>query len=290
MDYLSLWKLTIDGFFILAIAYLAYRLWQQSKHPVNLGALQELEASLRVLLKDSERSSAQLGEELSRKKRALEQLLYEVEGAEQRVQQGIQDADQIRRSLHGETLSHRQPERSLPPEQNNSYLDEPEIVRNEVESRVEPFHYPRVSRTKPINRTGDRAEVQRERESQPTKQAKGPVNIYGEPIASLAPEKEQKRSLAASIEKTVEEPNSDEQLTKSLEEIYASAEGMLRAGEKIESIAARTRLPLGEIQMLAQMVAQEESDQSDFIEQDSNRKEERSVGVLGGIQRNRQVL
>ena len=74
----------------------------------------------------------------------------------------------------------------------------------------------------------------------------------------MAQSSEEPVRLTDRIEKIVE-PESDEELTRSLEDIYSAAEAMLRAGEGIESIAARTKLPMSEVQMLAQLVEQEES-------------------------------
>jgi len=280
MDYLSLWKLTIDGFFILAIGYLAYRLWQQSKQPVNLIALRELEVSLRGLLKEAERSGVQLADELSRKKRALEQLLYDVEGAEQRIQRNLTEADSLRRGMQERSAQTARTELVNRATNNEQEFDRPAPSMESKSSTTsseayQQYDYPRVSRPAPSKAA----------ESQPqpkvSRATKVPVNIYGEPIGSA---NDQRHTLADSIEKVVE-PAMDEQLTKSLEDIYSSAEDMLRAGEKLERIAAITRLPIGEVQMLAQMVEQESREIAT-----PEPEEDRRMGVLGNIQRNRHVL
>jgi len=280
MDYLSLWKLTIDGFFILAIGYLAYRLWQQSKQPVNLIALRELEVSLRGLLKEAERSGVQLSDELSRKKRALEQLLYDVEGAEQRIQRNLTEADSSLRGMQERSAQAARAERVSHLATNEQELHRPAPSLQSKASTTsteayQPYDYPRVSRPAPSKVA----------ESQPkpkvSRASNVPVNIYGEPIGSS---NDQRSSLADSIEKVIE-PAMDEQLTRSLEDIYSSAEEMLRAGEKLERIAAITRLPIGEVQMLAQMVEQENQELADPQPQEDRRR-----GALGNIQRNRHVL
>lgn len=254
MDVMALWRIAIDGALVFSVGYLALRLWRTQPPSIPLVAMRELDSSLRVLIRDAEHASKNLSEDLTRKKRQLEEVLYELERAETRASEVLSRASIERRQQEvdartdkggrrREDHAHEQPHRSAQSSEPTPPL---------VEARSVSLEHSRT---------------------------KQPVNIFGEPIG--APEStENPAPVQASaplrhqieVEKVAQV---NEQTTKSLEDIYSAAEQMLRAGQSLEQVAALSALPVDEVQMLAQLIEREGS---------QNRSERVE------IQRERQVL
>jgi serine/threonine protein kinase HipA of HipAB toxin-antitoxin module len=133
------------------------------------------------------------------------------------------------------------------------------------------------------------------------------VNIFGEPIVSHVSQPEpaqqqmtpeSRRSLTKSIEKTIE-PNvvKEEEMqtidTQGLEEVYAAAEGLLRAGRDLRFVSSATSLPVEEVQMLARLMEEEGAavQEQPKAPQVNKKAEDARLGALSKtIRRERHVL
>lgn len=86
MTSIALAKLIIDGLLLCSLIYVAFRMTakQQPGTIANLAKLKELESSLREIVQEADDASSNLSQELLGRKRDLEKVLTEAEGAESR--------------------------------------------------------------------------------------------------------------------------------------------------------------------------------------------------------------
>ena len=114
------------------------------------------------------------------------------------------------------------------------------------------------------------------------------TNIYGEPVVAEA---SQQAGLGSQMEKSREPSQRDRGFSESMQDIYEVAENLLNAGIDIRSVAARTKLPADEVQMLARMVKQEHASRAtEPLTTEDTVTEDPRLGVLGGMRRTRQTL
>lgn len=281
MTDLHFWKLALDGALVASLVYMCVKFRGTTGPNVNVGHLRELESSLKQLLKEAERSSMTLGEELTRKKGQLEQLLFDIETAEQRMNRSIDEASELKRGLreasrraqeNAQVTSEQEPVR-----EKAAAVSKPQSVNASQQapqpSRLEPqYDYATAPEPPSFENLGTRA-VERHRqvnkavphkeEPAPMSQKDIPVNIYGEPIQPDAP---QMQSLRENIEREIiDEPvqyTPEQPVEHSLEDIYGAADDLLRAGQSLEHVARTTRLPIDEVRMLSEIISREQ-----FIEQ-----------------------
>ena len=118
------------------------------------------------------------------------------------------------------------------------------------------------------------------------------VNIYGEPIPDPQPAapsarraKPPSKPLSAQVEKEVHNPYTPgDRREQGLQRVYDAAEDLLRAGRDLQTVAGITSLPLEEVRMLSQMIAQEDRAAKKIPPVDSR------LGVLGTMRREIQTL
>ena len=99
MEDLTLWQLVIDGALVAALIFLATRVVSQSGVNSQLAKVRRLDESLRALVREAQASSSTLNEELSSRQRSLEQLLFDLQSVESRVNRAIDTAERLRLEL-----------------------------------------------------------------------------------------------------------------------------------------------------------------------------------------------
>lgn len=302
---------------------------------MNAGQLLSLESSLRTIVREAETSSLRLTEELSRRQKSMEELLYDLETVEHRVNKAIDQAQAASRRVtkqesrrepsasvetHSDSrLSASQPRQSVASSPNYDSVPEPasfethsqRAVPQRVSSAPQGGSPYEAAARSSAHQTQQVAQS-RAQQAAPSKQA---VNIYGEPIAAAEaapqrattpvmqgqqsqmrnrPEQGEGRGSRSSLEQQVERQqvsqpamSMSESTGAGLEEVYARAEQLLKAGQSLEAVVARTRLPFGEVQMLSQVVGQEQAAQREAAATDADSR----LGVLSSsIRRSSQVV
>jgi len=294
---IEIWKLATDVLLAGSLIYLCYRI---SRRPaaasVSLEA-QNLEADLRKLVEEAGNSSRSLSVELRKRQQELEKLLFDLGTVEHRVNRAIVTAEERKGELEieytraaqtvtevrlqAESRPTARPESRLSPERRTEVLITPTPETEQVElyeDMPEPPSFEQAGRIQPEKVRSDRP-------------AGIALNIYGEPVQSAG----KSVGLSSRIEKAVEPEVLSEQ--SAIEDVFAAAEEMLRAGESLQRVAARTDLPLEDLKMLSEVIAREKA--SAAVTAGHAENEERAVafstsdqrlGVLAGIRRQVQVL
>lgn len=332
MEYLTVWQLITDVGLVTSLIYLALRFGKRAGIDVEDLRLQRLEKSLKELVHEAGRASSALNDDLGDRQKQMEQLLFDLETVEHRVNRAINNANDSKRSLDRRveqfnSISHS--ENAGSDKESPGYVSayEDELVQDEVitsniahdmpeppsfdmqHGSREPGRAVRRAR-EGLNINSDEQRVvkqslarqstgdhQLSNRSAGTESAK---NIFGQEIKNTytstgamqkkkADNQRQESSLAEHLEKEVDtrSPYEAEPMNE-VEDIYAAAEELLRAGKDLQRVASETNLPLEEIKAIARILESEEQEQEQELQ--IIRDQDQRLGVLGGIKRQNQVL
>lgn len=285
MEALPLIKLAIDIALAGAVFYLAARVGRRpGPSAAHIASLQVLEENLSRLLKDAGGASADLHAALGKEQKKLEELLFDIETVEYRINKGLDEAKRTQREMI--RAEPAQPQAAAPQQ---------EIAPQPIQQPAAPQY------VQPQPASVSHAPIEQEPVRSEQRIA---VNIYGEPIhptsealprssASSAevltqgrqfvPEaaSNEARSLRQSIEREIVEPRpepvsaSPKPVQQSLEDIYAQCEELLRAGNSIQQVSNAMNLSIDEIETLQQVMDVEEEPASV-----SNRSYDQRLGAL----------
>ena len=239
----------------------------------SLNSFEEAKADLDLKIEKAQKAISSLADELARRPRGYH-----------KTEQAVQMSD----AVHSRAVEASDPQAKVAFQETHTSVSSPILSESEAQA-IDPAFEPPSFRA---SKSPDKVKASSERlvESRWSN-----VNIYGEPIPQPAPSPVRTqpaarpvpapRSLAALVEKEVHHPYvSSSRAEDRLQRVYDAAEGMLKAGKDLESVAERTSLPVEEVRMLSQMLIQEQRAAAAPIEHDSR------LGVLGNMRREIQTL
>jgi len=249
IESLPIVSLVIDIALSCTIFYLAVRVGRgRGPSAAKLQALEALEESLSRLLKEASGANGELQRALQQEQKKLEELLFDIETVEQRLNKGFDDARSAYRSLkkileHSAGIEkrlqtlHQSSERSVDSPAPNTTQDR---SRSSLSAQVESIEY-------------DRAHQPRHRQGVTQKRTS---KVNTQPMASSS-----RRPLRERITKESVVPGQRTHLPsaqQSLEDIYATCEELLRAGQSMQEVAARVNLSIDEVERLQSLMILEE--------------------------------
>lgn len=285
MEHLELWKLATDIGLCLSLMLLCYRFLRSPESPLVSRRTQELETALRGLVQEADAASKSLHDKLTRRQQVLEKLLFDLGTVESRVNRAITNADEEKQTLNAAIADARR----IADDVKHEMMTEKKAMSREP---VAPPAAKPISQRSNLSRE---IEIEVERDYIPPTPVAEPapaktVNIYGEEIAAGSEvQLEAPRaprgikayaSLSSSIEKEIA-PSIDmpEQApvrkqapqaqaassgTKTLEDIYRSAEQMLSAGKDLNTVATALKLPVDQVKLLIELMKGEGEEEAEF--------------------------
>ena len=322
MEYL---KLATDVMLMLSLGWLCLRFLRAPATGAHSARMAELDASLRSMLREAEVSSQGLSEQLQRRKKDLEKLLYDLESTEQRVGRTMTSADERKQGIesHFEKVSTIKQEMASLIEQSQRAVNNLNSVINSSASSVVS---PSESRAKTVNTQrptellARQVEVAHEPEALPqvpsdkifSHKEPSPQVVEENQVtfsSSEAPEPPSfemmvardandrggvatnsmpyaHRPLAKRIERQVrKEPSSQGDMDRSMQNIFAAADEAMRAAKEIQS------------NDLAEHQASRPREQASVAPVEiptapltKTRERDPRLGVLGGIKRQVQIV
>jgi hypothetical protein len=299
MNSIQVIRLAIDGGLLLSLLVFAYRFLRSQSPAFNKYELQSLNASLKTAVKEADEASRSLNEQLRQRKDGLEKLLFEIQGAESRINKIVSNSEQNKSELEGliqaaQVTIKRATEVSKKIESVDKLSNRIRQERYEETEMLEP----------PAPSFADSFRAEPIKSKIEVKQSKATENIYGEKIAQAQsaqvsrPIPQTYRKLNQNIEVEVK-PNEEiatEEIKTGLEDIYAAAEELLKAGKSLEFVASTTKLPEDEVRLLARIISQ---DSPKIIEEEvvdepeipvRSSRDDTRLGVLGQIRRQTQLV
>lgn len=323
INHLELWKLATDVLLLMALGFMGYRILR-SPMAAQSRQVMELEASLRVLMKEADLASRSLNEQLIRRQSSLQKLLLDLEGAEQRAARTLSSSvttesltngaqrehpistgrdmgqELLSRDLRKEsgtrasTTTERSASGSLArstPRSTALNIYGEEIGTALPTAEFDPPPPPRPTRSKSTN---DQSELGRQiarsisqslarenstaseetkalgrqiaeaiskgmasdgADSSPNSNTTGPRSGGYRPLNQTV-----EKQIVPSLEKSEGTPL-PETTSTGIEEVYAAAERLIRAGKDLDTVAARTNLSREDVQLISEMMNEQERSQ-----------------------------
>lgn len=303
---IEIWKIVTDVLLAAGLVYLGWRLLSSGRLTQATSRLNELELELKRIISQAEESGRTLGDHLLKRQQDLERLLGDIGNAEYRVNKIISSAEENKASLQSERqrleniVSQAREISAHPPMTSVKTAIKQEKITPVIEREVEPvrdYHNEFYAEQDP-EPPSFAAEAGSRAAAAPARAAQARVNIYGEPIEEV----ETVPALSAQVEKQVNISRPQAAPRPSLEQIYKAAAEMLRAGEDLQVVASKTNLGVPELRRIAQILARPsvkaasakpapiELEIEPEVVQETPRKADPRLGVLGGIKRQVQVL
>ena len=293
MTQFEIWKLVTDFGLLGSLVYFAYR-FLRNQTPVNPHQMQELQNGLRGAIREADQAGKGLNEQLIQRKQNLEKLLIDLETAESRVNRAVNAAEESKGELEILISKTKQAKDEI------SYQSKPAKAAKNVDKFV-PTPKEDLLTVEQVTEVADADEDDFSQAVNPT----GRTNIFGEPIEEVAntynpvirrSPKELESAftetpLTTQIEKEVALPvpaaKNKPAKEVTLEDVYAQAEDLLRAGHALEEVSKQTSLTSDEVRMLSQLMEADTALEGPQVEasQADNR-----LGVLAGFKRQTQVL
>jgi len=235
---------------------------------------QEIELSLRKIIEDAEESSSDLNRELQKRQRALEQILFDLEGVEQRAAKLSTEAESKTRMLQAaiqaaSSVEIGSPKRAAAAPKARRIDDETDLLDQRIEVLGE--------------------ESQEDEESY-----SGAVNVFGEPIGGA--KQASRNTLASKIEVQRSKPTNQppkaakqDDVRANIYKIYDQAKDLLSAGRSIAEVCALTQLPSSTVEKIEMLINENKEKEAPSMPAPSTIRDSR-LGALGNMRRSRETL
>lgn len=287
MTHIEIYKFLTDLGLFASLIFFAYRFTRSNPANINTTALEELQAGLRTAIREADQAGRGLNDQLTHRKQSLEKLLFDLETIESRVNRAIINAEDKKAELQSAV----ERTRSVYPAVQNAPVAATVFTAPQSEE-IPSFSEVGTFRSPAATEDRDLLEVE----------AESPVmtNIFGEPItterAAAEPQGEElkKKFIPTPLTTKIEKEISSEKIPEtkpakvSIEDTYAQAEELLKAGKAVDEICKLTQLTADEVRLLSQMLEQDAADEP-VITEPQIAADER-LGVLAGFKRQVQVL
>lgn len=322
---IQVYKFATDALLVIALIYLCYRMSQSSNSKTL--RLPGLEQGLKGLIKEADEASRELNAKLLKRKTSLENLLFDLETVESRLNRAMNSAEETKSNLQAETARANKLRQELGKYEYSTQpvydqqaepvsLQESWNVSNSTATVQSEAHW-QASRNKiqtsvpePASFSGQGTMTEEDLDTDDEEPRWSNRNIYGEEInvnrepveaapafnepaqpQALQPElaEESYTPLAKAVERERHNPYTsvDNSQTNQLQRIYDAAEEMLKTGIDLETVSSRTSLPLEEVKLLSHMLAQERQSGEAVLAPNAG---DSRLGVLSPMQRKTQIL
>lgn len=277
MNDVTTWRLLADALLMGTLLYFCVRSLRSPTNPKMLRQVGELESTLKSLVREAEASGKGLNDQLLKRQDSLEKVLVDLETAEQRITRGMKGADDT-----GMTLEHAVGKAQRIAKQLAEAIQRSEEALHNIPKHdpIIPVEIPKppsfeeAVRVEPKQTKERSFDLARQRPV-PSERSFDPHPLEEAPLRT--------RPLSASVERQVDRAPVDRSLGSELAKVYSIAEQMLRAGEDLQTVSRKTRLPLEQVKRLSQLVSNEEMEEE--VLPSPAPKADPRLGVLGGSAR-----
>jgi len=258
IESLPLIKLVIDIALSGTIFYLAARVGRgRGPSAAKLQALQALEESLSRLLRDASGANEDLQRALQKEQKKLEELLFDIETVEQRVNKGFDDARSAYRSLK-KIIEHS----TVAEKRLSAAHQRQEVQGQESRQGSAPQNSTNVRQRSALASQVEMERVSNEEKSSAFQQSRrGAIQRSHTSPTHESLKSESSEPLRGRVSRESVVPGKRTHLPnaqQSLEDIYAHCEELLRAGQSMQEVAVRVNLSVDEVERLQSLMSLEE--------------------------------
>lgn len=279
MNQIQIWQLVVDLGLVASVLVMSARAFKSSRLPSMLPQTRELESSLRVLIAEAERAGQNLNDQLLHREQNIQRHLSTIQESETRITKALADAE----ALHSKLQNTRAETIKLIQEVKSGLEQGIQIEQSRQEPPAMPPQDVRPQRvvSEPVMAPQNSSRIEVRDEAPAFSQS-----TYTESYTAPAPQHNALRR-----EREVAETPRSNATGYDLKKVYQAAEAMIKQGQKIEQVAAQTKIPLEGVRLLAEMIEIEREE--DTRQRESTVKVPTSdsrLGALGAIRRQTSVL
>ncbi len=319
MNQIQMWQLLVDIGLITSVLTMTVRAFKSSRLPSMLPKTRELETSLRSLIGDAETAGLNLNDQLLRREQNIQRALAEIQQSEARIAKAIAEAEALQNKLQqtrSETVKVIQDlksgfERGVQAEL--SRLEEqsvglqsahPQVAVNQRVMSQPTYQETAAYRAAPqypappVHQAPQSYQAPNPYQPAPSHAAPQTSPVFVEQTYTRTP-----------LQRTVETTNvgaptqtgqqlgsatrrnaSSQPSPAELQQVYKSAEAMIKQGQPLETVATQMKLPVEGVRLLAQMIEIEREEDTRKQEAEMFTGTDSRLGALAAIRRQTSVL
>lgn len=242
MDSITLVRFGVDALLAGSVIYCAMRMLKSSASAAHVRRIQELEGTIRELIREADSAGQNLQDSLDRRQKNLDRTLTELEALEAKNSKALTQAQEFIRSVDSSVTRAKSDLREIAQTAQQiiqKTQNEVRFVQNESEQMIH----------KTQSRETVNSQVNFHQEIEPAQSitlSTAIEELPEPPSFSKEPTSRNSSQLRSRIEK--ENVTSDPEID--LAEVERFATELLNAGRDIEYVAARTRMPLEDVKKL----------------------------------------
>jgi len=325
MNQIQMWQLLVDIGLITSVLTMTVRAFKSSRLPSMLPKTRELETSLRSLIADAETAGLNLNDQLLRREQNIQRALAEIQQSEARIAKAIAEAEALQNKLQqtrAETVKVIQDlksgfERGVQAEL--SRLEEQSVGLQSAHPQVavnqRVVSQPAYQETAPYQAAPSYPAPPSHHAAQSYQAAQSfqPPQSYqappSQPSPQIPPAFVAQTYTRTPLQRTVETTNvsapaqpalqgggatrrnaSSQPSPAELQQVYKSAEAMIKQGQPLETVATQMKLPVEGVRLLAQMIEIEREEETRKQEAEMFAGTDSRLGALAAIRRQTSVL
>lgn len=278
---LALIKLLVDSALVMSLLFLSYRFMRSSRGTTGSTEVRQLERALRTLVSEAEEAGRTLDGQLQRRKGELEQALFDIDLAENKLQRAVSYAKSTAGEIAGvEQQAPIRPGAAARTKSEPAQRTQVQQTQTELKpSRVSAPTVQRQAAAAAPTRLKSEMIIEADTDEQDdTPISWGGTNIFGQPLGE-GPEETVNTELAR--------PRST---ASEVEDIYVGAQEALDAGVEINRAAVKVNSSSEAQAMSAEIARQRDQALRERDPSEDTEAEIGRLGVLAPIKRHSQVV
>jgi hypothetical protein len=281
LNQISIWQMVIDLSLVSAILFMSFRVVKNTRVGAIIPQIADLEGRVSRLIAEAEAAAKHLNEQLLRREQNIHKYIKELDKREKEISLAVVEGESLTKELGLLCEGARR---------------EVSVVAEAIAETQESIRKLAAVESSPVSSSASSASGAKRAERKQSSKAKSSDARFStrgaskrasewiddEPEQDFEPEQvEPVKQRATNLEAKVEK-----QSVKALQNLYSTAEELLKQGHKAEAVSEKTNLPIAGVQRLAQMIEIEREESRDKRAQGfSASKGDPRLGALGATRR-----
>ena len=268
VNQISMWQMGIDVCLVTSILVMSFRMAKSSRIQALLPRVAELETRVTKLITEAELAAKGIHDQLFRREQNISRYVAELEAKEKEMSSALNEGESLAKEL------------SLMCETARREVHELAAAISEV-SRRRPDSFPMPESRAPERRRSSVVDSRENEEFQeddrPQFSTRSRSRRASEWLEPRYDQQEERVESSTQVERSS---------TQRLQDLYQTAESMLKSGRKPQEVCERTKLPFEGVERLAQMIEIEREEKAEKQRLDMTRTEQDSrLGALATSRR-----
>jgi hypothetical protein len=272
--------MVIDLSLVSAILFMSFRVVKNTRVGAMIPQIADLEGRVTRLIAEAEAAAKHLNEQLLRREQNIHKYIKELDKHEKEISLAVVEGESLTKELALMCEGARR-EVAIVAE---AIAETQDALRKLAAAEISSASAPATTST---TKRSERKQPSRAKGEDVRFSTRATSKRASEWIEEEADEIDQPLAVEAATQRAVKsEPKAEKQSVKALQNLYSTAEEMLKQGRKAEEVSEKTNLPIAGVQRLAQMIEIEREESRDRSSKSfSAAKSDPRLGALGASRR-----